>query len=154
MPFLAVDHFPQEEEAGCLAACTQMALSYLGIQRTQAELNQLFSLRQGGVPLSRLQRIEPYGVQVAIQSGEETHLRQAIDEGIVPFVFIRTNELSYWQTDTRHVILVVGYDEANFLIHDPAFADAPKSVNADELMLAWGEFDYLYATVTFPKSLK
>ncbi len=31
--------------------------------------------------------------------------------------------------------------------NDPAFADAPKQVMIDELMLAWSEFDYTYALI-------
>ncbi len=147
MPSLPINHFPQEAETGCLAACTQMVLSYLGIKRSQTELNRLFELRQGGVPLSRLQRIEAYGVQVVIREGDKTHLYQAIDNGIATLVFVRTSELPYWHTDARHVILVVGYDGTNLFVNDPAFPDAPKSVHVDELMLAWSEFDYLYATI-------
>jgi hypothetical protein len=37
---LPLEHRQQEVEAGCLAACAQMALLWLGINVSQTELNQ------------------------------------------------------------------------------------------------------------------
>lgn len=60
-----------------------------------------------------------------------------------------TKELTtYWDVNVRHALLVVGYDDTHFYLNDPAFADAPKRVMIDELMLAWLEFDYIYALIT------
>ncbi len=75
-------------------------------------------------------------------------IRRLIDERIPPILFVRTSELlSYWAEDTQHALLVVGYDDTHFFLNDPAFPDAPKRVLVDELMLAWIEFDYTYATI-------
>lgn len=63
---LPIEHYLQEEDAGCLAACTQMILANLGITISQAKLNQLFELTPLGVPLSRLRRLDRYGVNVVI----------------------------------------------------------------------------------------
>jgi len=65
-PSLPIEHYPQEEEAGCLAACAQMVLAGLGITLSQPELNQLFELTPLGVPLSRLTRLDQYGVKVTL----------------------------------------------------------------------------------------
>jgi ABC-type bacteriocin/lantibiotic exporter with double-glycine peptidase domain len=152
---LAIEHTPQEVDAGCLAACCQMLLARLGISVSQEELelNQLFELTPLGVPLSRLTRLEPYGVQVAIQKdGDWDALRQAIDQDLPSIVFVRTQQLSYWIQDTQHVLLVSGYDDPNVLLHDPAFSNAPQRVLADELMLVWDEFDNVYAHIVLPSS--
>lgn len=55
--------------------------------------------------------------------------------------------LSYWTIDTRHALVVAGYDPEFVWLYDPAFSDAPIKVLADELMLAWLEFDYQYAVL-------
>ena len=49
---------------------------------------------------------------------------------------------------TRPAVVTVGYDENHFCLNDPAFLDAPQQEPIDELMLAWLEFDYMYATIT------
>ena len=146
---LPIEHYPQEEEAGCLAACAQMVLADLGIIVSQAELNRLFQLTPLGVPLSRLTRLEQHGVNVALhRNGTLSDLSQAIDQNVPPIVFIRTSELSYWQEDTQHALVVRGYEESHLLVNDPAFPDALRTVPADELMLAWDEFDNAYALLT------
>jgi hypothetical protein len=126
-----------------------MALARLGITVSQAELNRLFELTPLGVPTSRLKRMERYGIQVSIQKGGSLDdLLQAIDQDITPIVFIRTDQLSYWAKDTQHAVLVSGYDGSDLLLNDPAFSDAPQRVSADELLLAWDEFDNSYAILT------
>lgn len=50
--------------------------------------------------------------------------------------------LPYWEyRDTSHVVVIVGYDDRNVSLNDPAFADAPKSVLWDGFMAAWEEYD-------------
>ncbi len=146
---LPVEHYPQEEKAGCLAACTQMALQYLDISSKQRQLNRLFELGEIGAQFSRLERLTRYGVKVSIQAGDEDELKQAIDRGIPPILFVRTNQLTtYWSADVRHALLVIGYDDTHLYLNDPAFPDAPQRVPLDEVMLAWLEFDYAYALIT------
>lgn len=126
-----------------------MTLARLGITVSQDELNRLFELTPVGVPTSRLKRVEQYGIQVSIQKGGSLDdLLQAIDQDITPIVFIRTGQLSYWPEDTQHAVLVNGYDDSDLLLNDPAFPTAPQRVSADELMLAWDEFDNSYAILT------
>lgn len=146
-PLLPIEHHQQEDDAGCLAACAQMVLSYLGVTVSQAELNRLFELTPLGVPLSRLQRLmQPYKVQVIIhQAGSLADLQRAVDENTPPIVFIHTGQLAYWSEDAQHAVVVVGYGSSSLLLNDPAFPDAPKQVPAEELMLAWDEFDNIYA---------
>lgn len=146
---LPIEHRPQEAEAGCLAACVQMVLAGLGLVISQAELNRLFELTPAGVPLSRLDRLQRYRIQVTIhRNGDLPDLRQAIEQNTPPIVFIRTAPLPYWSQDTQHAVVVSGYDETHLWLNDPAFPDAPQKVLADELLLAWDEFDNAYALLT------
>ncbi len=145
---LLIEHYPQKADAGCLAACVQMALARLGITISQNELNRLFDLTPAGVPVPRLKRLEQYGVQVTIQQGDQVDLLQAIDRGVPLIVFVRTASLSYWDVDTQHALLVSGYDGSDLLLNDPAFPDAPQRVSVGEFMLAWDEFDNTYALLT------
>jgi len=145
---LSIKHRPQETDAGCLAACVQMALESLDVAISQKELNRLFELTPAGVPTPRLGRLERYGVQVTIQRGDQDDLLKAIDSGVPPILFVRTGQLAYWNIDTQRALLVSGYEGPDVLLNDPAFSDAPQRVNIDELMLAWDEFDNTYALIT------
>lgn len=102
---LLIEHHSQESDAGCLAACVQMALERLGITISQDELNCLFDLTPAGVPLSRLKRLERYDVRVTIQRGSQADLLRAIDQDVPPIIFVRTGQLSYWDIDTQHAVL-------------------------------------------------
>lgn len=126
-----------------------MTLTFLETPISQKKLNQLFELTSLGVPLFRLTRLDRYGLQVNIHNFSDLEdLQQSVDNNIPPIIFVRTHQLSYWQEDTQHALLLVGYDDTNLFINDPAFPDAPKQINVDELMLAWDEFDSTYATIT------
>jgi ABC-type bacteriocin/lantibiotic exporter with double-glycine peptidase domain len=145
---LPIEHRSQEADAGCLAACVQMVMGNLGITVSQNELNRLLELTPAGVPTPRLLRLERYGVQATIQRGDQNDLLEAIDPGAPPILFVCTGQLSYWDIDTQHALLVSGYDGPDLLLNDPAFPDAPQRVHIDELMLAWDEFDNTHTLIT------
>lgn len=145
---LPVEFFQQEEETGCLAACSQMVLSYLGIKTTQAELNRRFEATPFGVPFSRLNRLEPLGVQVSIQSfGEEAALIEKLEQGLPSILFVRTSPLTYWNADTQHAFVLIGYQDDNFIVHDPFFTHGSRLIDRDEFLLAWDGMSYAYATI-------
>ncbi|MDM8529616.1 cysteine peptidase family C39 domain-containing protein [Anaerolineales bacterium HSG25] len=148
MPLLTIEHARQEESAGCLAACTQMVLNYIGTAISQMELNRLFDLTKMGVPYSRLKRLTKYDVEAMLKEGDLSDLQQLINQNVPPILFLRTGELSYWQDDTQHAVVMSGYEDDILLLNDPAFPSAPQRVLADELMLAWDEFDNVYAQLT------
>jgi ABC-type bacteriocin/lantibiotic exporter with double-glycine peptidase domain len=146
---LPIELRPQEAEAGCLAACAQMVLAGSGLALSQAELNRLFELTPAGVPLSRLRRLDRYGVKVAIhRHGDLPDLHRSIEQNTPPIIFIRTEALAYWSEDTQHAVVVSGYEGSDLWLNDPAFPAASQKVLAAELMLAWDEFDNAYALLT------
>lgn len=144
---LPIEHRLQQADAGCLAACVQMALHSLGILVSQDELNDLFDLTPAGVPRPRLRRLERYGVQVIIQQGDQNDLFKAINQGTPPILFVRTGQLVYWEIDTQHAVLLSGYDGSDAVLNDPAFP-LPQRTSFDELMLAWDEFGNAFALIT------
>jgi ABC-type bacteriocin/lantibiotic exporter with double-glycine peptidase domain len=145
--WLTIEHRPQEVDAGCLAACVQMALAHLDITVPQKALNRLLELTPAGIPVSRLVRLDRYGVRVELLRGTLDDLIHAIDQGVPPIVFVRTDPLPYWSLDTQHALLISGYDGDDLLINDPAFPTAPQQVGAASFCLAWDEFDNRYAVL-------
>lgn len=137
-----------------MAACTQMALQHIHIHQSQPQLNQLLGLSETGVPAARVRRLSRLGVSVIYTTGDETALRTAIDRGLPPIVFLSTGDLPYWQSNLRHAVLVVGYDDAAVYLNDPVFGEASQQVSWGDFMLAWSEFDYRYALLVAPESEK
>ena len=146
-PPLPVRHARQEEAAGCLAACAQMALESVGVNITQQQLNQLFMLTDAGVPAPRLLLLSQFHVEVVYTSGDDVLLREILDQGQPVIVFVFTGDLPFWSTNIRHAVLAVGYDDEIVYLNDPVFADAPQRVSWGDFLLAWSEFDYRYAVI-------
>lgn len=147
---LPVEHFPQVGDSACLAACAQMVLSYLGISVEQSNLYQLFETTSLGAPLSRLTQLNRYKLSVHLNQGDDADLRRRIDGGLPSIIFVLTSGLPYWEIDTRHAVVVVGYDDTGFFLNDPAFDESPIYTLTDEILLAWSEFDYTYALISHP----
>ena len=93
--WLTVGHCPQEADAGCLAACVQMALAHPGITVSQKALNGLLGLTPAGIPVSRLVQLERYGVRVELLRGTLDDLVHAVDQDMPPIVFVCTDPLPF-----------------------------------------------------------
>jgi ABC-type bacteriocin/lantibiotic exporter with double-glycine peptidase domain len=110
MPLLSIEHQPQQNQVGCLAACAQMVLSHISIAWSQQRLNRLFEITSMGVPLSRIQRLGSQICNVLLHFGGESQVRQFIDQQLPLIAFVRTVELPYWSEDVEHAVLIVGYE--------------------------------------------
>jgi hypothetical protein len=124
-------------------------LGAVGVNMDYHRLQALLGYQDGGIPYSRLQlisHVQPE-LQVTLQQGNLLHLMNAIDAGTPPALFVYTGELPYWSEAVYHAVVLSGYTEAQFYIHDPAFAYAPQIVSRGDLDLAWLEYDSYYAVV-------
>jgi ABC-type bacteriocin/lantibiotic exporter with double-glycine peptidase domain len=73
---LNITHSRQETETGCLAACAQMVLDYLGIQRSQHELaRQMHSIPHVGTVGRNILKLQSPGLHVIYTHGTLEHLR-------------------------------------------------------------------------------
>lgn len=147
---LPIDHIRQETSVSCLPACCQMVLAYHGIDVSQKRIGRLLKITPMGIPYTRIKRLERLGVRINLDSGEEHVIRNAIDARYPLILFIKTGELSYWNEDSQHAIVVVGYDDYSFYVNDPILDVGERPIPIDELMLAWVEYSYEYAQI-FPR---
>jgi len=149
MPLLPVEHYIQESENGCLAACIQSILAHLQINQTQRQLNRILRLTSLGVPFSQITRVERLGVTVTLAQGEEPAIREQIDSGNPVIVPVLTGQLDYWNKEnTQHAITIVGYNDTSVFINDPVFDTSPQQAGWLELMLAGEVYDNAYAIIT------
>ena len=146
--WLKVEHIRQEEQAGCLPACAQMALRYLDVQVAQSELTALFEVDEYGAPASRIKRLDKLGAKVLYETDAPFEkLTHWLEQNVPPIAFVQTGALAYWHEDTAHAVVVVGLTETDVMLNDPYFAGAPKACPLDQFMLAWDDFGNRYAVV-------
>lgn len=141
---LPVRHLRQHNDADCLAACAAMLLDYLRIEVKYDRLLKLLKVKSFGTPGQNLRLLVGLGIQVTYREGSMEELNQHIANGIPCITLVRTRELNYWSYGTDHAVVVVGFDDQNMYVNDPAFPDYPLPVSMSEFELAWMGFDYRY----------
>ena len=55
---LAVPHYVQEEETSCYPASCRMVLSFIGIERSEADLRDIMQMEERGTPIDNIDRLE------------------------------------------------------------------------------------------------
>ena len=149
MTLLDVPYLPQHEPGGCLVACAAMVLAYLQQPAVQEDIARQIGARPTGVPAFNIRRLAAWGLDVQYGQGSLSELTAALVRGNAPIIFLRTSELSYWQEDTPHAVVLVGLDTDSAFLLDPAYEDEmPVSVTLGDFLLAWSHFDMVYALIT------
>jgi ABC-type bacteriocin/lantibiotic exporter with double-glycine peptidase domain len=148
---LDVPHRAQLDEAGCLLACVEIVTTYLGRPLDQSQAGRLFESMSVGVPASRISRLERLGFSV-IYAADATMevLEEALSRGLPPIVFFNTDALEYWSISTDHAAVMIGLDDLNVRLNDPAYESAPQICSRDAFELAWTEFENRYALIALP----
>jgi ABC-type bacteriocin/lantibiotic exporter with double-glycine peptidase domain len=124
-----------------------MVVRYYGIEVDPSWLRQILEATPIGTPGFKLRNLAAYGYQVDYAPAtDERVLVDALEAGVPPIVLIRTDNLTYWSTNTAHAVVVIGLDDETVTVNDPAFA-APQRIAYHEFMLAWSDFDYLYSLI-------
>ena len=145
--YLPVPHRKQNDDATCLPACVAMILAYLGRHLEQSKIARILGTTELGTRSSNVSRLATLGLTVEYEEGSANKLRSLLSKGIPCIIFLWTGNLSYWQRDTPHAVVVIGLTEDMVLLNDPAFQEAPIRVSLGEFLLAWCEFEYRYATL-------
>jgi ABC-type bacteriocin/lantibiotic exporter with double-glycine peptidase domain len=138
---LSVPHFEQSRDGTCLPACVQMVLSFWGDEQTEAALIKQLGTKRYGTPISNAEKLRDKGYDVTVRSLTRADLESHLADGQPVIVRVWTVMLDYWDSDTSHVVVVVGYDESMVIINDPAFTTAPQMVSWDAFLAAWAEYD-------------
>lgn len=147
---LPVPHRRQETNVGCLPACVQMVLAYLGIDRAQAELAQLLGTRpHTGTPYSHIARLRSPEISVAYQTANSLDdLTGWLARKLPVIAFVQMRELPHWRGHwSQHAVVVSGVDEQSVYVLDPAASSEVIAVPNGDFLLAWEEMDMAYAVV-------
>ncbi len=135
MPILKIAQYRQQQQADCLAACAFMALTHLGIRIRYTRLLRLLQVKSFGACFYNLRALDELGVAATIGDGEMTILESHLNQQLPVLTSVDTQDLPYWDTVERHVVLVIGLDLHTVYVNDPAFAAAPQPVERASLNL-------------------
>ncbi len=145
---LSVPHREQSDEGDCVPTCVAMVLDYEKIAIPYERVLQILKTTQHGTVASKIRDLEKIGVHVIYKKGTLDELREHLSNNHPPIAFVGTSELPYWNSDEKHAVVVVGFDENYVYVNDPAFPNSPIPVSIGDFDLAWLEFDELYAVLT------
>lgn len=148
IPALPVPHLKQEGEADCLAACAAMVLAYIGRPQPYDQLLKLLQIGPIGAPRRNITNLSRLGLPVTYREATLTILAETyLQAGTPVIVFVDTAELHYWSRAANHAVVVIGLDEYNVLVLDPAFPDSPITIPHEEFQLTWLNGDYTCAII-------
>lgn len=149
-PNLPLSHKQQQDLGYCLPACAQMVLAYLGISRSQESLARMMGLVVPvGVPSSRIKNLASLKITVTYQQGTLEDIYYWLNQGVPVIVFLLMSELPHWRgQELQHAVVIVGLDNQNIYLMDPALETGPTPVPVGDFILAWDEMDNSYATLT------
>lgn len=146
--FLSVPHVQQRSETDCLAACVDMVLKYLDAPTNYQRLIRTLRIdEEVGTPFPNIQRLNRLGVTVVFRQGSIAQLYKFLQNGWPVIIPVKTKELPHWDADTDHAVVVVGMNEEDIYVNDPAFERAPIAIMRGDFDLAWLERDEYYAVL-------
>lgn len=148
---LNLKHFPQEAEAGCLPACAQMVLAYLGISHSQTSLAEMLATHpQMGARFSNIVHLQSNLIDVVLQEARALDdLSHWLNQDLPVIAFIERSELPYSADNvSQHAVVVVGLDQDNIYLLDPAAQSSVITVTHGDFLLAWDEMKLAYAVIS------
>jgi hypothetical protein len=125
-----------------------MLLESAGFKADYRRLLRVLGTFIHGTPHSRIKRLSQINSDLLViyQEGELGDLVNYLESGYPVGIFLNTKELPYWNRATGHAVVLVGYSNDIFYLHDPAFG-TPQAVSSGDLELAWEAYDFYFAVV-------
>jgi ABC-type bacteriocin/lantibiotic exporter with double-glycine peptidase domain len=136
---LTIPYHKQNKDHTCGPASLRMVLEFLGIIKTENELEKLAeTVEEGTTPEKLSNAAKSLGLHCYIKSpSSEQEVKNIIDSGLPVIV-------SYFDTDELHYTVLVGYDENKFYFNDPWNGDDPvPEMEIEKFIPLWYDRDNL-----------
>ena len=125
-----------------------MVLAFFDQKVDRAWLCQVMESSALGTPGFKVLHLQQQSYDVTYAAAtDERALTRALAEGVPPIALVHTTALPHWERETSHAVVVIAMDADHVTLNDPAFPAEPQVVARDTLMLAWLDFDGLYAII-------
>jgi ABC-type bacteriocin/lantibiotic exporter with double-glycine peptidase domain len=126
-----------------------MVLAYLGIQRTYEWLSRTLETTAIGTPFFHVEKLSAaLGIQVEL--GNNTTLatfEPFLESGLPVLVAVDSDDAQYWPHYANHVVVIVGFNDDEVYVNNPAVGDAPQTIEMNTFLWAWSRRDYEYAVI-------
>jgi uncharacterized protein YvpB len=119
--------------------------------RSQAELAHSLGVRlDSGVPHSRITRLRSSQVNIIHQTAQGLNdLGVYLNHDLPVIAFVQAKELPHWRGRwSQHAVVIVGIDQDNVYLLDPAAQSSVITVTHDDFLLAWDEMKFSYAVIS------
>ncbi|VAW40724.1 hypothetical protein MNBD_CHLOROFLEXI01-4322 [hydrothermal vent metagenome] len=126
-----------------------MTLQAIGTNMSYQNLLSILDIHSWGTPHRNILKLSNLfsTIHVTYKQGEIIDLIRFLDANLSPIAFVWTGELPYWSIPTWHAIVLVGHDDDNFYVNDPAFSATAQPVSIDDFDLAWLAYDSYFAVI-------
>lgn len=88
-----------------------------------------------------MSHLKEWNLETTISFSNFEELENYVIQKQPVIVLLWTGELSYWDSkkylDYLHTVVVIGYNDENILVNDPAFSEYPKIIPINEFLEAW-----------------
>jgi predicted double-glycine peptidase len=139
MPRVDIPHHRQSKPHTCGPTSLRMVLEFLGLIKTEEELEMLAgTIEEGTTPYNLIKAAESLNLHCYVKSPSSVEeVKNFIDSGLPVIV-------SYFDTDELHYSVIVGYDENKFYFNDPwDGTDQVEMMEIDKFVPLWYDRDKL-----------
>ncbi len=154
MPSVSISkpHHKQQLNMSCLPACAKMLLDFTGNTTEEATLRALLKTDQfGGTPALNILALNAAlpGAKAEIHFWSFVDLQEYLETKRHPcIVAVRTHSLPHWkQTDSRHAVIVHGFDDKHVFLNDPYFDETEFPVSSNAFITAWSALGNIAITI-------
>ncbi len=145
-------HHKQQLNTSCLPACAKMLLDFIGNTIEEAALRGLLGTDEyGGTPALNILALNASlsGVKAEIHYWSFVDLQDYLEAKRHPcIVAVRTNSLPQWKgTNSRHAIIVHGFDDKHIFLNDPYFDETEFPVTINAFIMAWSALGNITITI-------
>ncbi len=148
----SLKNWRQQHDYDCLVACCKQILDHLGIEKSEEWLWDQLSATSGDRGVTPFPNVKNLGDALGVvveyhENGTVAHFAPYIESRLPILVAVTADEPQSWPYVGEHAVVVIGFDESNIYVNDPAHPETGLAVDINTFLLAWSERDYEFAVI-------
>jgi len=122
-----------------------MVLAAFGKLYSERQIARWLDSYEFGTPAFHVEKLRRFGCEVEYQISSVAELRQSLQKGIPPIVFVHVGFLPWTDFEGFHAVVVTGIYETpegiSIALNDPSQPTGGQLLSFDGFMIVWDEFD-------------
>ncbi|MEM7133276.1 MAG: C39 family peptidase [Chloroflexota bacterium] len=146
-----IPNIPQPGDLDCLVTCCQQVLRHLGIEKGNTWLWRQLQASTGEITafsnLANLRKSLGLVVEMYEFNEDIFQFTSYLESGL-PILVAVDADLSYeWPYYKEHAVVVIGCDDENVYVNDPAQDETGLEVDMEIFLHAWARRGYQFAVI-------